>query len=173
MTHRVFNASNVFGTIAFLAMIAAPGAVEGGMYITAAVLVVLFAVCAYISIRIHLHPGGRERRIGPTASDDAWSLEKIIHVPIIRVRKGAVKWEMMERKKYLGNYSRFRKGEKGMAFRICEHCGAHLDPGEACDCREEDTPAEGCRSGTGTVPYIGNPYKQEKEEVSDVIGEEH
>lgn len=32
-------------------------------------------------MRIHLHPGGRKRRIGPTASDDAWSLEKIIYVP--------------------------------------------------------------------------------------------
>lgn len=21
---------------------------------------------------------------------------------------------------------------------ICEHCGAHLDPGETCDCRERN-----------------------------------
>lgn len=24
-----------------------------------------------------------------------------------------------------------------MAY-ICEHCGAHLDPGEKCDCQRED-----------------------------------
>ena len=23
-------------------------------------------------------------------------------------------------------------------YRICPHCGAHLDPGEPCDCQEED-----------------------------------
>lgn len=22
-------------------------------------------------------------------------------------------------------------------YRICPHCGAHLDPGEACDCRDK------------------------------------
>ena len=51
ITHRIFNASNVLGTIALLAMITAPGAVEGEMYITAVVLVVIFAVCANLSIR--------------------------------------------------------------------------------------------------------------------------
>lgn len=48
---RIFNLSNILGAAAFLAMIAAPGAVEGGMYITAVVLVVVFAVCAHLSIR--------------------------------------------------------------------------------------------------------------------------
>lgn len=51
MTHRIFNASNVLGTISFFAMIGATGAVESGMYITAVALVVIFAVCAYLSIR--------------------------------------------------------------------------------------------------------------------------
>ena len=51
VTHRIFNAGNIFGAIAFLAMLAAPGAVEGGMYITAAVLVAIFAACAYLSIK--------------------------------------------------------------------------------------------------------------------------
>ena len=23
---------------------------------------------------------------------------------------------------------------------ICDHCGAHLDPGERCDCEEHDQP---------------------------------
>lgn len=51
MLHRIFNASNIFGAIAFLATIAAPGAVESEMYITAVVLVAIFAVCAHLSIR--------------------------------------------------------------------------------------------------------------------------
>ncbi|MCM1400330.1 MAG: hypothetical protein NC225_12715 [Clostridium sp.] len=25
-----------------------------------------------------------------------------------------------------------------MFFRICQHCGAHLDPDEKCDCREKE-----------------------------------
>ncbi len=51
MLNRIFNAGNICGTIAFLAMIAAPGAVESEMYITAVVLVAIFAVCAHLSIR--------------------------------------------------------------------------------------------------------------------------
>ena len=45
------NLSNILGTFAFLAMLAAPGAVEGEMYITAAALVGICAVCARLSIR--------------------------------------------------------------------------------------------------------------------------
>lgn len=51
LTCRIINLSNVLGAIAFLAMIAAPGAVESEMYITAVVLVAIFAVCAHLSIR--------------------------------------------------------------------------------------------------------------------------
>lgn len=29
-----------------------------------------------------------------------------------------------------------------MIFKTCEYCGAHLDPGETCDCRVEDLPVE-------------------------------
>ena len=25
-----------------------------------------------------------------------------------------------------------------MGYKICPYCGAYLDPGEQCDCREED-----------------------------------
>lgn len=25
-----------------------------------------------------------------------------------------------------------------MGYKTCPYCGAHLDPGETCDCREED-----------------------------------
>ncbi|WP_276950620.1 hypothetical protein [Acetatifactor muris] len=51
MTHKIFNASNFYGAIAFLSMLAAPAAVEGEMYITAAALVVILAGCAHLSIR--------------------------------------------------------------------------------------------------------------------------
>lgn len=50
LTSRI-NLSNILGAIAFMAMLAAPGAVEGRMYITAAVLVAIFAACAYLSIK--------------------------------------------------------------------------------------------------------------------------
>lgn len=51
MTHKMFNASNLLGAAAFLAMILAPGAVEGGNYILAVALIAAMAVCAYLSDR--------------------------------------------------------------------------------------------------------------------------
>lgn len=32
-------------------------------------------------------------------------------------------------------------------FKVCPHCGAHLDPGERCDCRNEET----ARGATNTT----------------------
>lgn len=26
-------------------------------------------------------------------------------------------------------------------YRVCRICGAHLDPGESCDCQKEDKPS--------------------------------
>lgn len=46
-----------------------------------------------------------------------------------------------------------------MPYRTCAYCGAHLDPGETCDCRED-----------AAMEYI---YRTKKEEEADVIGEEH
>ncbi len=51
MTHKILNASNILGAIAFLAMIAIPAAAEGEMYITAAVLMVIMVVCAHWSMK--------------------------------------------------------------------------------------------------------------------------
>ena len=48
---RVFNAGNVLSVAAFLAMIAVPAACEAGMYITAAALTAVFAVCAHLAVR--------------------------------------------------------------------------------------------------------------------------
>lgn len=28
-------------------------------------------------------------------------------------------------------------------YRTCPHCGAHLDPGETCDCRDKEEAAQG------------------------------
>lgn len=60
-----------------------------------------------------------------------------------------------------------------MILRTCEYCGANLDPGESCDCREEKTVVEECYSKTGTALHINNLYNAKKEETTDVIREEH
>lgn len=37
-------------------------------------------------------------------------------------------------------------------YKVCPHCGAHLDPGEACtDCREEKTAASAPNADDGKV----------------------
>lgn len=37
-------------------------------------------------------------------------------------------------------------------YRICPHCGAHLDPGEVCDCQDEEkTPAGAANTDEGKV----------------------
>lgn len=56
MTHKIFNASNVLGGIAFFAMIGAVGtanwAIENdGPYWSTIALIVVLATCAYLSIR--------------------------------------------------------------------------------------------------------------------------
>lgn len=51
MTHKVFNASNILGTIAFAAIVLVAAACEGEMYITAIVLLAVFAGCAYLAMK--------------------------------------------------------------------------------------------------------------------------
>ena len=51
MLHRIFNLRNIYGTIAFLALICDPGAVESEMYVTAVVLVAIVGIFAYLSLR--------------------------------------------------------------------------------------------------------------------------
>lgn len=43
--------SKLHGVISFICLLAAPGAVESEMYITGIVLIVIFAIFAYLSIR--------------------------------------------------------------------------------------------------------------------------
>ena len=51
MLHRIFNLRNIYGTIAFLSLICAPGAVESEMYVTAVVLVAMVGIFAFLSLR--------------------------------------------------------------------------------------------------------------------------
>lgn len=51
MTRKIFNTSNILGAVAIAAMIAAIVAVENEMYITAAVLLAVFAGCAYLAMK--------------------------------------------------------------------------------------------------------------------------
>ena len=51
MLHRILNLRNIYGTIAFLSLICAPGAVESEMYVTAVVLVAMVGIVAYLSLR--------------------------------------------------------------------------------------------------------------------------
>lgn len=51
MLHRIFNLSNIYGTVSFLAMICVPGAVESEMYVTAVVLVAMVGIFAYLSLK--------------------------------------------------------------------------------------------------------------------------
>ncbi len=50
-TRKIFNASNVFGTIAFFdLLIAIPGTVEENPLLTVA-LVAVFAICIYLAMK--------------------------------------------------------------------------------------------------------------------------
>ena len=51
MLHRIFNLRNIYGTIAFLSLICAPGAVASEMCVTAVVLVAMVGIFAYLSLR--------------------------------------------------------------------------------------------------------------------------
>lgn len=40
-------------------------------------------------------------------------------------------------------------------YRTCPHCGAHLDPGESCNCRtREETPACAVNTDEGKAEQI-------------------
>lgn len=48
---RYFNLRNIYSTVSFLSMILSTGAVESEMYITAAVLIVICGITAYLALR--------------------------------------------------------------------------------------------------------------------------
>ena len=39
-------------------------------------------------------------------------------------------------------------------YKICPRCGAHLDPGETCDCRDEKTAPSAANTEDGKVETI-------------------
>ena len=47
----LIDAGSVLGAFAFLVMLLIPGAVEGGNYILALILIVIFILCAKLSLR--------------------------------------------------------------------------------------------------------------------------
>ncbi|MCI8432431.1 MAG: hypothetical protein HFH83_04445 [Lachnospiraceae bacterium] len=48
---KILNAGNLLGALAFLALLAIPGAVEAGMYLTAAALGAILVGCAWMASR--------------------------------------------------------------------------------------------------------------------------
>lgn len=44
-----------------------------------------------------------------------------------------------------------------MYYRTCPDCGAHLDPGEQCDCRDAKSAAPGSTSPVGGKRKDHNP----------------
>ncbi len=40
-------------------------------------------------------------------------------------------------------------------YQVCPNCGAHLDPGEVCDCRDtEKAPASAANANEGGVEHV-------------------
>lgn len=48
---KILNAGNLLGALAFLALLAIPGAVEAGMYLTTAALGAILVGCAWMASR--------------------------------------------------------------------------------------------------------------------------
>ncbi len=46
---KILNAGNLLGALAFLALLAIPGAVEAGMYLTAAALGAILVGCVWLA----------------------------------------------------------------------------------------------------------------------------
>ncbi len=41
-------------------------------------------------------------------------------------------------------------------YRVCPHCGAHLDPGEPCDCGPSNPQTSGDLGKKGAAPSTAN-----------------
>lgn len=68
--------SYFYGTLAFICMILAPGAVEGELYITAVVLIVFFALFAKLSV-LEEKRMRRERRVKHGRSNSNDTLRRV------------------------------------------------------------------------------------------------
>lgn len=51
-----------------------------------------------------------------------------------------------------------------MNYKTCPYCGAHLDPGEQCDCRENEKEPEDSRgrAGSKATNNISAYHRREK-----------
>lgn len=59
-------------------------------------------------------------------------------------------------------------------YRECQHCGAHLDPGETCDCMRPEEPggaAEITRTYNGKVVYTVETFDYSKAQAGDYVEE--
>ena len=52
-------------------------------------------------------------------------------------------------------------------FKVCPHCGAHLDPGESCDC----TLTQVCAEARATFPerFTGRTDREIVNEIAEVV----
>lgn len=48
-----------------------------------------------------------------------------------------------------------------MYYNTCEICGAHLDPGESCDCQRDTHPEDGQAVQKGYVSLLAEHTKKE------------
>ena len=69
---------------------------------------------------------------------------------------------------YAGQAYRETRGKRGekMGYKVCPYCGANLDPGERCDCRDEvaTSQQENVRGGKGLNKH-NDIRRDEKEEI--------
>ena len=78
MTHRIFHASNVLGTIAFLAMLAAPGDMGGGNRRQGAIHGGHSRDSYIRGMRVPVHQGRREKEVGPITDQSKGPTKDII-----------------------------------------------------------------------------------------------
>ena len=55
-------------------------------------------------------------------------------------------------------------------YRVCPHCGAHLDSGERCDCQDEKKAAAGVRSTSNGKAEKGFTTSISAHNVSETPG---
>lgn len=44
-------------------------------------------------------------------------------------------------------------------YRVCPHCGSHLDPGERCDCQDKREPETTAAAGKAAAPAVKNRHE--------------
>ncbi len=53
-------------------------------------------------------------------------------------------------------------------YQVCTRCGAHLDPGEACDCRDtEKAPASAATADEGKTEHVTHDVSVPYDTIKD------